>query len=248
MTVLVGGVGELYQGDLDVGRRVVEELAGERLGPDVLVEDLHYGAIAVAQRLAEVAPSALVIVGAAERGRAPARVTRRRVRPAAPDVADFQAAMHDAGTGYVTIDLLLTVCAGLDALPARTVVLEVEPAALGPADALSEACLAALPEVLWQVRIEVGRIPLLELCDRLRPLTYDERLQPAPALEVIRALLVELAGLDRDGHWGSAFSLRDRLRMNISAGETPEGMEHEDWALWWALIEELDRLQGAEAV
>ncbi len=68
ISVLVGGVGELYQGDLDVGRQVIEGLAGEDLGAHVAVEDLHYGAVAVAQRLDEVQPSTLVLVGAATIG------------------------------------------------------------------------------------------------------------------------------------------------------------------------------------
>ncbi len=247
MPVLVGGVGELFQGDLDVGRRVVEALATERLGAGVLVEDLHYGAIAVAQRLEELAPSALLLIGATERGRRPGTVVRHRVQPAPPPTDDFQAAMHDAGTGYVTIDLILTVCGGLGALPDRTVVLEVEPVARdGPAEELSPAVAEVFPEVLDRVRAEVDRVPLLELADQLRGLMGDDRLAPAPALDVVHRLLAELAGLDMSGRWGSAFALRDQLKLQISAGETPEDMEHQDWALWWTLIEELDRLQSAE--
>ena len=67
MTVLVGGVSELFQGDLDLGRLAVARLLDEDLGPGVLVEDLHYGAVAVAQRLEEVRPDTLVLVGAVRR-------------------------------------------------------------------------------------------------------------------------------------------------------------------------------------
>ena len=80
MTILVGGVGQLYQGDLDLGRRAVERLRQEHLAAGVLVEDLHYGAVAVAQRLRDVAPDALVVVGAEVHGRTPGTVERRRVR------------------------------------------------------------------------------------------------------------------------------------------------------------------------
>ncbi len=40
---------------------------------------------------------------------------------------------------------------------------------------------------------------------------------------------------------------RDELRLRIARGETGEGMDQLDWTLWWALIEELDRLQAVEA-
>jgi hypothetical protein len=59
-------------------------------------------------------------------------------------------------------------------------------------------------------------------------------------------LLNELRMLDEVGEWGGAFAMRDRLRLKISEGQTGEGMSHLDWGLWWALIEELDRLQGIE--
>ena len=64
MQILVGGVGELYQGDLDLGRRAVERLGTEDLGPGVLVEELHYGAVAVAQRLEDLRPDLLILIGA----------------------------------------------------------------------------------------------------------------------------------------------------------------------------------------
>ncbi|MGH9281391.1 MAG: hypothetical protein ACRD0S_00475, partial [Acidimicrobiales bacterium] len=74
VAVLVGGVGELYQGDLDLGRVAVERLAQEALGDHVAVEDLHYGAVAVAQRLEELRPAHLVLVGGVARDRAPGTV------------------------------------------------------------------------------------------------------------------------------------------------------------------------------
>ncbi len=63
---------------------------------------------------------------------------------------------------------------------------------------------------------------------------------------LLRRLLDELELLDREGRFGAAFDLRDRLRDEISAGHTPEGMMGLDWGLWWALVEELDRLQPLE--
>ena len=42
--ILVAGVAELYQGDLDLGRVAVARLQEAGLGDDVRVEELSYGA------------------------------------------------------------------------------------------------------------------------------------------------------------------------------------------------------------
>lgn len=247
MAVLVGGVGELFQSDLDVGRRVVEQLVPERLGPGVVVEELHYGAVAVAQRLQELRPDWLLLIGAVQWGGAPGAVRRRVVRDPRPTADDVQAAVRDAAVGYVDIPLLLDVCAGFGALPARTVLLEVQPAATGPGTELSAPVLAAVAGLTDLVRVEVSRAPLVELVARLRERCTDGRLEPSPALATIRDLLDELDRFDDTGRPGATFALRDRLRLQIAHSDTGESMEHLDWALWWALVEELDRLQPLDA-
>jgi len=155
MSILIGGVGELYQGDLDLGRRAVERLAAEDLGPDVLVEELHYGAVAVAQRLEDVRPDLLIIVGAVVSGRPPGTVVRRIVEQPPRDAAEVQRAVGDAVTGYVGIDLVVEVAAGLGALPRRTIAIEVEPASVEASEELSEQGAAALERVLELVREEL---------------------------------------------------------------------------------------------
>jgi hypothetical protein len=248
VTVLVGGVYELFQGDLDLGRLAVERLRTEGLPEGVLAEDLHYGAVAVVQRLEELRPDALVLVTAVRRDRPAGTVERRRVHPATVDPVDFQAAVGDAVTGYVHVDLLVEVASGFEALPARTVAVEVEPAHVGPGEGLSPLAAAALEQSVRLVRDEVRRAPLLGLADDLRGLLHGDRLEPSPALEALRALLDELAGLDEDGRWGRAFALRDRMRLAIASSSSSAGMDHRDWGLWWGLLEELDRLEALEAV
>ncbi len=247
VTVLVGGVYELFQGDLDLGRLAVERLRAEAL-PHVLAEDLHYGAVAVVQRLEDLRPQTLVLVTAVRRDRPPGTVARQRVQPTAVDPADFQAAVGDAVTGYVHIDLLVEVASGFQALPARTVAIEVEPAHVGPGEGLSPLAAAALEDALAMVRAEVRRAPLLQLVEELSGMVEGDRLTPSPGLDALRALLDELDGLDRHGSWGHAFALRDRMRLAIASASSSEGMDHRDWGLWWALIEELDRLEALEAV
>ena len=166
--VLVGGVGELYQGDLDLGRRAVERLAREPLGAHVAVEDLSYGAVAVSQRLQELRPGALVLVGAARRGRPPGTVRCRRVRPLAQPPAEARHAVAEAVTGYVSLDLVVEVASALGGLPERTVVIEAEPASVEPCERLSPALAARLEELPALVRAEVRA--LIEELNRLEAL------------------------------------------------------------------------------
>jgi len=248
VTVLVGGVSELFQSDLDLGRLAVERLRTEDLGPGVVLEELHYGAVAVAQRLEDLRPAALVLVSAVRRGREAGTVERRRLDPPELAPAEVQAAVGDAVTGYVHPDLVVEVAAGLGALPPRIVTVEVEPEVTGSGEGLSAPAARGLESALDLVRAEVRRAPLLALAAVLQPMTAGDRLGDSRALSALRELLAELAVLDREGRWGRTFALRDRLRLDIAHGAGSEGMDHRDWGLWWALIEELDRLEALEAV
>lgn len=247
MVTLVGGVGELYQGDLDLGRRVAELLTEEDLGHGVAVEDLHYGAVAVAQYLQDLAPDTLILIGAVARGRPPATLERRRIAAVTLAGADLQLAVGDAVTGYVAIDLVIEVGAGLGALPDRVVTIEVEPVTTGPGDALSPEVGAMVPQVLDLVRTEVERAPVFGLAARLVEQVGDGHLEPSPSTESLAVLLGALSRTERSGHWGRTFSHRDELEHRLGRGETSPGMDHLDWGLVWSLIEELDRLEGAEA-
>lgn len=247
--MLVGGVGELYQGDLDLGRVAVERLEAEDLGHHVLVEDLHYGAVAVAQRLQELAVPHLVLVGGVARGRPPGSVERRRVRPPDLTAHELQVSVGDAVVGYVSIDLVVEVAAALGALPARTIAIEVEPATTGLSDHLSPDARAALERVLELVRDEVRRAPLLELADRVERVCREDadRIGGTPAYRTLLDLLRAVHVMGDEGRWGRVYALRERLKREIDAGKTGEGLDLGDWALWWALLDELDRLLAAEA-
>ena len=146
---------QLYQGDLELGRLIVQRMEREQLGPDVIVEDLYYGAVAVAQRLQELRPTALVLVGAERRGRPPGTVERRTIGDLRLSHAEVAQAVAEAVTGYVSIDLVVEVCHGLGALPADTVAIEVEPASIDVAPTLSPTVAARLDDVLALVRAEL---------------------------------------------------------------------------------------------
>ncbi len=247
MRILVGGVSELFQSDLDVGRLAVERLLEESWGGHVIIEELHYGAVAVTQRLEDLSPDVLVLVSAVRRGRPPGTVQRRAVEPPVLTPEELQAAVGDAVTGYVHVDLIVDVATGLGVLPPRTLTIELEPQRTGPGEGLSALAEAGLEVALDLVRAELRRAPLLWLVEDLRPLLEDERLEPSASRDVLRRLVRELHLLDVEGRWGRTFGLRDELRLGIAGHLSSVGMDHRDWALWWGLIEELDRLEVMEA-
>ena len=159
--MVVGGVGQLWQGDLDLGRRAVEQLAREDLGPGVAVEDLCYGAVQVSWRLDDLRPHGLVVVAAHARGRAPGTVQRRVVEPFEVPPGQARHAVDEALTGYLSVDLLVEVLAAFGALAPETVVIEVEPQTRYPACELSPVCEQALAGALALVRAEVRRLAAL---------------------------------------------------------------------------------------
>lgn len=246
LTTLVGGVGELFQGDLDLGRVVVERLAEVELPGGTVLEELHYGAIAVAQRLEELGPDALVLVGAKVRGGAPGSIRRRVVGDLDLDVAAVQRSVSDAGVGYVDLDLVVDVAWGLQVLPGRTVVIEVEPADTGPGEGLSEPVGAVLPDVVARVRAEVERVGLFDLVARVRPRLGPGVLGPSDVRDALRGLVAALDELDQrvqaEQGWDRTFVACDQLRRAISDGHTSERMDHADWGMTWGLLEEVERL------
>ena len=157
--IVIGGVAHLYQGDLDFGRLCVERLRDAGFGADVAVEEFSYGAVAVTQRLEELRPELLILVGAAERGRVPGSVERREVELPKREPREVQAAVADAVTGYLGLDLLVEVAHGLGALPRRTVAIELEPARTEPSEHLSPEARAALFVAEELVRAEVAAAP-----------------------------------------------------------------------------------------
>lgn len=155
---VVGAVSQLYQGDWDFGRHLLARLEAADLGADVALEPFDYGAVAVVQRLEELAPSLLVLVGTAERRRSPGTVTRRCLRPLEMPPSAVGQAVADAVVGHVTLDLLVEVASGLGALPADAVAIELEPARGGPCEELSPQGEAALDEAIALVRGELARV------------------------------------------------------------------------------------------
>ncbi len=243
LRTLVGGVAQLFQSDLDVGRHVVERLA-DLAGPGVLVEDLSYGAIPVVHRLQEITPDALILVGAVQRGRPPGTIERRVVRGSDRTAEQLQGAVLDAGTGYVDLLLTLDVIHGLEQAPPRVVAFEIEPARGAPGDRLSPEAVAAVDVAAAAVRDEVALVPLFDLLGLLRERVAVLATEPQAPLAALADLAAALDGLDEHGRWGRTLTEAERLRAAIGGGAHHPDMDHRDWGVIWGVLEELQRLAG----
>lgn len=201
--------------------------------------------MAVAQRLEELQPERLILVGAESRGLPTGTISRRAIEPASPDNA--QEAVEQAVTGYVSIELVLSVASSLRVLPRRTLVIEVEPKMTEPSESISAEASRALTEVVNQVQLEARRTPMLSLAHQVEAGIAQEPMPDSQAQHHLAQLLEELNTLEVEGRWGRTFALRDKLVGSITAGQTGDAMSKLDWGLWWGLIEELNRLEKAEA-
>lgn len=247
VTVLVACVGQPDRGDADLGLLAAERLAGEPLGSGVVVEYLSRTQ-ELARAVREVRPDTLILVAALPGGHPPGTVERRLVGAARRETARVSTGEAEPDGRAAGLEAALEDVAGLDAAPDRTVVVQVEPPRADLTDRTSREGRQGLEEALEVVRAEIRRGPLLELTRQVREVMASEPLEPTPVVESVEALLGALALLERDGRWNRTFAERDRLRLRIATGEhAGDRVMGLHWALWWALIEELDRLQAVEA-
>ena len=128
---LIGGVGYPDLSDHSISWAVVSLLEARTLPAGVVVEDVSYNPVAVAQRLDDEPEDdrygVLVLVSAIARGREPGTVTAYRWDRQLPADDEIQRAVTDAVTGIIYLDNTLVVVRHLGALPDRVVVVEVEP-------------------------------------------------------------------------------------------------------------------------
>jgi Ni,Fe-hydrogenase maturation factor len=150
---VVAGVGYRNLCDHSLGLVLSDELASIANPPALLVEDLSYGPVAVAQWFADEARvdpiKRAVFVSAIERGdgRPPGTVSVYRWDRVLPEPGEIQRAVTDAVTGVILLDNTLIVSAWMDALPAETIVVEVEPLKHEFGDDMSDSVIAAYDDV-----------------------------------------------------------------------------------------------------
>lgn len=126
---LVGLVGLPWLSDLDLTTTLAPYVAGLADPESLLVEDLSFPAHRVLDRLLEIEPSRVVLIVAMSNFVDPPGTLRRRVLNLTPppDEEVHQRLVESVTLGVVDVDHILAVAQYWKALPARTVIIEVEP-------------------------------------------------------------------------------------------------------------------------
>lgn len=156
---LVGGVGLPWLRDLDFGTNWLARAASWPWPDGVILEDLSYGAHRVMHRLQELEPSRVVLIGCTPRGDDPPGAVRRYSLADTPaaDPEEVHERLSEAVGGIIDLDHTIAVCRHWGALPADTVVIEVEPAESQFGLGFSRPVERAVDTVLAMVLDEVSR-------------------------------------------------------------------------------------------
>lgn len=155
--VLVAGVGNPWLRDLDFGPQFVRRIQGLDWPPDVAIEDASYSAHRVLHLLQEVRPERIIFVSGYPRGDAPGTIRRYLDDGALPTEEEVQDRLGEAAGGVIDFDHTLIVARYFDALPADTVVIEVEAEDISFGTGFSEGVESSIDEVLDLIRKEVAR-------------------------------------------------------------------------------------------
>ena len=227
----VGSFGRPGMRDLDFGRQVVDCLQQLDWPAGVVVEELPCSPALVLNRLQELRPVKVVLLGAVARGDEPPGAVRRY-------------AFHHATVPDV--DHSLTIARQWGGLPADTVIIEVEPADSGYGPGFSEALAESFDPILDMVREELAGVafdvpedaapapaddvwaedggPMADLVGYARDHARARRSKssPAPVDGVALAGRVEPWGVftDSGGDWYDALPL-DGDRTAIVIGDVP---------------------------
>jgi hydrogenase maturation protease len=156
LRVLIGGVGYRWQRDASFGLVASDELSRLDWPPGIEVADLGYGAIYVAQDLADARPpyDRIILLTGIARGRTPGQIYRIRWEGSTPDPEDLVARIREAGAGVIDPDHLLVIAQHFGALPDDVVVIELEPVDVTGGEDLSPEAAGHLQEVIELVRRE----------------------------------------------------------------------------------------------
>lgn len=148
--LLIGGVGYRWQRDASFGLAASDALAQMDWPPGVEVADLGYGAIYVAQDIADADPPyrRLILLAGVERGRAPGQVYIYQWPGASPDQDEIQARIREAGAGVIDLDHLLCIAQHFQALPEDVLLVEVEPLDTHGGEGLSPEVDDLLPQII----------------------------------------------------------------------------------------------------
>lgn len=156
--MLVGGIGLPWLRDLDYGTQFIRRVEGEEWPPGVYVEDMSYSGHRVLDRLIELRPHKVILVGAMPRDVDPAGTVRRYKLDITPpdDDADLAERLSESIGGIIDLDHILAIARWGKGFPADTVVIEVEPGDRSFGLGFSDEVEATVDEVLALVREELG--------------------------------------------------------------------------------------------
>lgn len=155
--VLVAGLGLPWLRDLDYGTQFVRRVAGEPWPKGVYVEDLSVSAHRVLDRLKELKPHKVILVGAMPRDVDPAGTIRRyKLDLTPPDESDLAERLGESIGGIIDLDHTLAIGKWGKGFPEDTVVIEVEPGDRSFGLGFSEEVEATVDEVLALIRDELA--------------------------------------------------------------------------------------------
>jgi len=127
--ILLAGVGYPDLSDLSFGPKLAERLRDMPWPPEVQIENLSYGPIAVLHWF-EDHPGRFeraIFFGAVERGREPGTLATYGWISGSPAPEDVQASVSEAVTGIISLENLLIIAHHFGVLPPETSVVELEP-------------------------------------------------------------------------------------------------------------------------
>jgi hydrogenase maturation protease len=151
---LIGGVGYRWQRDASFGLVATDEMMLQQWPAGIEVADLGYGAIHVAQDLADACPpyERLILVAGAQRDRRPGSAWRYGPDTSLPAAHEIQERIREAGAGVIDLDHLLVIARHFKALPPEVLVVELEPARSDYGVELSPEASQALPQIVSFIR------------------------------------------------------------------------------------------------
>ena len=153
MRAVIGGVGYRNLRDHSLGIVMSDELEPLARPPQLLVEDLCYGPVAIGQwlldeaREAPITRAVFITAIAREDGRPPGTICAYQWDRVLPSEEEIQRCVVDAVTGVILLDNTLIVVEWMKALPPEAIVIEVEPLEHAFGDEMSPAVAAAYAEV-----------------------------------------------------------------------------------------------------
>jgi hydrogenase maturation protease len=143
---LIAGVGYSNLRDCSVGPVLAARLAGRDWPDGVEVDDYSFGAIDAIHRLRDAGYDRAVFFGAMDRGDEPGTIRRYRFA-GGHSAAVVQERVAEAAQAVISLENTLIVAGHFGALPAETLVFEVEPQDLNFGEGFSPAVKVAVEQL-----------------------------------------------------------------------------------------------------